>query len=639
MDKNSNLKIPNPRPWLANKPSNSSLRGMEIGLPPGRSVHPPEGVATYESKPLPLPPVSVQRYGDSRFSNEVNKAFPTPKDGIGYYETNLNSNNEESRNIDVILGEYQAEKMKQETEIEVKSIPGTPADEVLSLHPKLLVQSKPYRPYLTIPTTAPLSSLPSGHNSAYKIKQLMGVDVSPDDSTICNVMEITPLSPRSITSSSMYSEDLEAGTSEHDTDLYIKLHGDTSSGARTSGTRTTHIGSDTTSWDPWELQSAMDVPFALNLTRPSDKHDFCVTKEVSEFDLPQHPPNNHSFDSHHLRSGPISQRELSLATTTKAQGTFSSVTPPRRNSSPGMIKETMANDPGHLGFESSSVLPRKMASVSHKSYQRHQRTPSTLAIPKMRAPPSHLYFQDDLNHTIPGPRARPSYQPPLTPYPPMRSAFDESDDESDDDNRRSNRVEVSRVARHASTIAKVFKRPEAGGSLFRRSSRPSSASTGEPAAAGADASGTSSRPPTSGSEAGDKKSSTTASTSASATTSATTSTSTGSTRRSLMELSARGGRRISAFAARTSEFARQAAAAGLKSREVRRREVLKAKIRVVEAMGEHCHREEPPQLYSRQQQQQQQQQQLLPQGQHNSLLPPPRPAVRPPPRKDGLSWL
>lgn len=643
MDHKSHSNIANRRPWLPSKPSNSSLRGMEIGFPPGRGIPPPEAVATYSAKPLPPVPTRRRRSGGSTFSSEVNKAFRTPKDSVDYHDTNLDWLRE--ADIAVIL-DTQVTNMnpqpKPQMELEVRSIPVTPEDEILSLYPKQSVQNAPCLPSMSMPTMAvPVSSSspPSGHDSSHKIKQLMDVDVSLDRSYLYNVQEISPLSPTS-TTSSVYSQDLEATISEPDTDIYVKLYGDFSSEARM-----TKFGSDTTSWDTWDIQSAIQVPASLNLTRSGDKHWVSqpLSKDLFQGITRQGPNQENSLDSDGFTGSSYQQDLYHSAETNLGQSTSSSsATHNRRHSSPGTDKN---NTP-------TGLAPTPTITSDPSPYQHKARPPTKHRQSHLRI---SLPGDPSMDHPQQPPPAGPgggnTNRPPPTPYPPvLQSTFDDDDDDSGDDQGAGAR------RRRLSALAKVFRRDSA--SLFQASastagSGGSEASVrwwqqqplqqeqsrdvgeGEEVKVEEEREGEDDDEGEEGGVKGkgrhgtekDKKSK--AKIKKTNTVTSTTSSTTSTRRLGLAALSARGGRRISELAARTGQMARQAA--GLRSPEEVRRETLKRRIRVVEVRGEHCQYDQapPPPPPT-----------PMPMSPLQHGRPPPlRPAERPPSRKDGLSWL
>ncbi len=205
------------KPWIHPNRSNTSLRGMEIAVPPGHALPPPEGISIYQSKPLP--PVPARQSMSSSFSSELNSAFRTPKRSMDYPDRDLDWKREEA-NIDVILARDAHDTLRPylpKIHIAPASYPSTPPDELLSPQPRKAV---PKILRLTAGTGAGLiasPTSPSGHNPSQKIRQLMGVDVGsgPSDSSLYEVSPVSPLSA----SSSVYSEDLAATISEPDTDL------------------------------------------------------------------------------------------------------------------------------------------------------------------------------------------------------------------------------------------------------------------------------------------------------------------------------------------------------------------------------------------------------------------------------------
>jgi hypothetical protein len=245
----SSFEMSSPQPWLRTQVSSSSLRGMEIGIPPGQplpaeislqgqalptrlpsvgqlspSKLPPQPpVGAYVSKPLP--PVPKRGSTTSAFSSEVDKALQTSKRSLDYQGTELDWEKEEA-SISVIL-ENSISEFCQHPGIPRIDIPRTPPDHVLlpqSKHSvrKILQLTSDGKPaQLATSNLSPTS--PSGHNSSWKVKQVMGVSIASPEA-YSTQGSVSPVSPMS--GSSVYSVELAATVSEPDTDTYAAYYSD-----------------------------------------------------------------------------------------------------------------------------------------------------------------------------------------------------------------------------------------------------------------------------------------------------------------------------------------------------------------------------------------------------------------------------
>ncbi|TLD06572.1 uncharacterized protein PgNI_08795 [Pyricularia grisea] len=102
------------------------------------------------------------------------------------------------------------------------SFPCIPPDEILSPQPKSSISKiLQIAGHGSKPVTSPSIKCPTGHNSANKISQMMGLDTTAStwhaQSASC-LGEISPVSPIS-SASSLYSQDLETTISEPDADM------------------------------------------------------------------------------------------------------------------------------------------------------------------------------------------------------------------------------------------------------------------------------------------------------------------------------------------------------------------------------------------------------------------------------------
>lgn len=180
---------------------------------------PPKNSTDYQTRPLPaIPP---QRSTASSFNSQVNNASRTPNRSNG----NRQAGRDWERDVDDVADMWDdrmgTDQSRSDPHIDVKNIPTTPPDEILSPQPKQCVQkilklTGEIGPAASVPT----ADSPTLHNSQQKIKQLTGLNVDSGGSNETQSRSLQALhddvSPLSL-SSSMYSQEgLETTITELD---------------------------------------------------------------------------------------------------------------------------------------------------------------------------------------------------------------------------------------------------------------------------------------------------------------------------------------------------------------------------------------------------------------------------------------
>jgi hypothetical protein len=200
---------------------------MKFSIRPAHSFPPPRDISTYLVKPLP--PVPRRESQSSAFSNEVTQAFATPKRTVDSPTTTIHWNKHEA------YGAAELDRRKRclpaIATIDISNIPDTPSDEILSPQPR---QSIPKILRLTSTSnlvTSPSPSTPSGHQPSRKVRQLMGTDLSHDDSYITPIPGSSSAYSPSV-DGSRYSLDMDVDRSDFDSGLVTNI----SAGVLSDGT-------------------------------------------------------------------------------------------------------------------------------------------------------------------------------------------------------------------------------------------------------------------------------------------------------------------------------------------------------------------------------------------------------------------
>ncbi|KAB5580082.1 hypothetical protein GE09DRAFT_424481 [Coniochaeta sp. 2T2.1] len=211
--KNKRIARPPPtKPWMLDNTSSSRLKNMEIGLPP------PAALAAYETKPLP--PIPLRRSGMSRFSTDIKNALRTPTNVNYHVPPELRTDAREA-SIAVVLEEAHNAEAASPVKREAKVDSGCTFTEGQgpdshSLLPTGSVQQRTGAGSSASLAQSNTSQTAYPHKSAHKVKQVMGVDVPVDESYGSRgpAREVSPLSPESHSSSSVYSQDSDGSEAE-----------------------------------------------------------------------------------------------------------------------------------------------------------------------------------------------------------------------------------------------------------------------------------------------------------------------------------------------------------------------------------------------------------------------------------------
>lgn len=344
--------------------SSSSLRGMEIGLPPGQRLPPPSPatLATYEVKPLP--PVPPRRSGseDASFISEIGSAFRTPEEsraetpaiGLG---------------IHAVVPDTTGQK------------PELPHQKFQSLVPRKSISKlfQIFGPGRSLPMGA-VPPTPSGHNPRNKVKQLMGVDLAAKKEEI---QEVSPISVES-DASSVYSQDLEATISPN-----TETHEDSKGPREVSSPDVYHNATSpneavSPTWKPWRHPSVSPVPIPAHLNiikTPTPSRPTSPTPSKNK--LSPRP------DRRYIRNGTIYRHDAYHAITLELARSSPSPPNPSQASSQISPRNTTTIPP-----------PKRISTFSDRSYTSRVRI----------APPVELARLDHLSSDI--------YKAPIrTPYP------------------------------------------------------------------------------------------------------------------------------------------------------------------------------------------------------------------------------
>lgn len=368
--------------------SSSSLRNMEIGVPPGHThpPPPPATVAAYETKPLP--PLPVRRSGISSFSKEIQNALRTPT-SADYHMPEVQRDVREA-SIAVIL-DTDSVAPRQEYKVDSGyTFTETPIQETHSLMPTGSVQK-----LLQITGAGSAASLaltntsltPSGHNSTHKIKQIMGFEVPLDGSQGSRgaAHEISPLTSESC-SSSIYSQDRDGAVSEADTDA--GLGRERLSTPETSVTLSSHLDAPGF-WRPASAAPSA-VPASLHIVKTRDRRTF--SPGLSPLTEPSSPTtNNYSHANGAFKQDMYHTTVSELAQSTSSSSAYSVTS---GSSERGLyIGEVPARQPSFSNrrYQSKTRFAPQLSKINTLNptkYNAPVKTPYPL-------PPSRFEFDDD----------------------------------------------------------------------------------------------------------------------------------------------------------------------------------------------------------------------------------------------------
>lgn len=393
------------KPWMLDNTSSASLRGMEIGLPPGHRLPvshklppPPDAAVTaYETKPLP--PIPTRRSGISSFSIEVQNAFRTPT-SAGYHIPEVNPYLRES-SIAVTLG-TDSDTTGQVAEGERgHTFTETRAQDIHSLIPPGSVQK-----VLQITGAGSVASLaltntsltPSGHNSTRKIRQMMGVEVYSDESHRARspAQNVSPLTIKSC-SSSIYSQDQDDTVSELD-DI-VSHEREQFSTPEISGTLRNHL-EPASFWRPSSLATSA-VPASLHIVKTKDS----TTVGQDHGSLNQ--PASSTTNNYSHANGAFKQDLYHVTVTELAQSTSSFAYSQASGNSDRQERTNLSHPGIYIGQP-----PQIQTGFSNRSYQSKVRIApplsklDTLSATRYNAPvktpyplPVGKYEFDDDDHT------------------------------------------------------------------------------------------------------------------------------------------------------------------------------------------------------------------------------------------------
>ncbi|KAB5551212.1 hypothetical protein GE09DRAFT_1223016 [Coniochaeta sp. 2T2.1] len=371
---------PPTKPWMLDNTSSSRLKNMEIGLPP------PPAVAAYETKPLP--PIPLRRSGVSRFSTEIKNALRTPTNFNYHVPPELRPDAREA-SIAVVLQEAHNAEAAYPVKREAKVDSGCTFTEGQGPDSHSLLPTGSVQKLLQITGAGSSASLALSntsqtaysHKSARKVKQVMGVDVPVDESYGSGgpAREVSPLSPESHSSSSVYSQDSDG------------------SEARTTQVTATAVSK---SFVPPSFWQASPVPASLHIVKTKARNTF--GRPLAPVDESALTTNNYSHTN-----GAFKKDLYHASVSEMAQSTSSSSANSQTSTSSDHDENSTTSSHPDAG-----TVPERQPSFSNRSYQSRVRI----------APP--LKKLDTQSAT--------QFNAPVkTPYPLPSSKF-EFDDEDDD---------------------------------------------------------------------------------------------------------------------------------------------------------------------------------------------------------------
>lgn len=260
---NTTLSPPPSKPWMQDNTSSSSLRGMEIGLPPGQALPPPfpNTVMSYEAKPLPPVPHRSLKDTEKSFVSEISSAFRTPEQGNGSQVT-VSSPQQAS------LSGSLSNSITQNTELPHEKFQTTVPRKSANKLRQIFGSGR------ALPLVAVEQPVPSGHNSREKVKQVMGVDLNAKHSAVPDIPPTSMISD----ASSVYS------AMDMDTTVWPvgQMEEEPRGRKRTSSPETFHDTKesqdlDSPTFKPWRHPSTSPVPIPAHLkivkenSRPSSQ--------------------------------------------------------------------------------------------------------------------------------------------------------------------------------------------------------------------------------------------------------------------------------------------------------------------------------------------------------------------------------
>ncbi|KAK1755125.1 hypothetical protein QBC47DRAFT_446870 [Echria macrotheca] len=296
--------------------------------PTALSPPPPSHLELYGRKPLPPIPATAERVSSaSKLSKEMNRAFDTHHhaahgNDIHHHHLVDFAKTEEADQVQARRSDWSpspppssgsslpkmmkiaTRKARRRVDTAVRAVPNTPPDELLSPQPRSSVQK-----ILKLTSVRPVgnsntSSSPSGHNSPHKIKQLMGMDIGPEEKHRRllgeNRADVSPLSNRS---SSVYSQDLDTAISETDSlDIGTNTEGGGGSGYASDPTSSLYFA-HITNRSKLPPSSHPAVPSPLNLSKDRFASDGSSIRSTAAQLPPPQTPSPRGFARSSSRDG------------------------------------------------------------------------------------------------------------------------------------------------------------------------------------------------------------------------------------------------------------------------------------------------------------------------------------------------
>ncbi|ROW01526.1 hypothetical protein VSDG_02190 [Cytospora chrysosperma] len=416
--------------------------GMGTHLTSGFGYVPPKNSTDYQTRPLPaIPP---QRSTASPFNSQVNNASRIPNRSNG----NRQAGRDWGRDVDDVADMWDdrmgTDQSRNDPHIDVKNIPTTPPDEILSPQPKQCVQkilklTGEIGPAASVPT----ADSPTLHSSQQKFKQLTGSNADSAGSNETQSRSLQALhddvSPLSL-SSSMYSQEglettiteLDRADRESSEYSYRYSYMDDEYDQVATALSPPNFGGASTRSITTARLSPIPTPAALRLSGFRDGHE---TETSSRIDESQHYQDSDVELWMSSRESSPGERVIDLYHTTTVEIAKSSAVPPlgprysaaawspppppaaeRRGITWGRRNrpnETMQKSRLNMASSSSSSPPTSFDPRRQPDGFSDRRVPPPLE--QAREAPK------------PGRYTHPERTPYPLPSPSLRSAFDEED--------------------------------------------------------------------------------------------------------------------------------------------------------------------------------------------------------------------
>ncbi|TPX08906.1 uncharacterized protein E0L32_009610 [Thyridium curvatum] len=178
--------IPLSKPWMHSNSSNTSLKGMEIAIPPGQErplrPHPPPSTRTQVAS-KPLPPIPLRRSISSSFSHEMHETSQGRTGDVVDRRPSATPNwYRQEADISVMLEGRISQHQKQASRRGVDSAFCPMPGEIISPQPVQPIRKVWHGRGVAATATSSVSSSiqsssPSGHNPSQKMRQLTGLEM------------------------------------------------------------------------------------------------------------------------------------------------------------------------------------------------------------------------------------------------------------------------------------------------------------------------------------------------------------------------------------------------------------------------------------------------------------------------------